>query len=217
MTRVFLFSILFGFFLGYVVRGHAAELPAAGARSRTSIAPRAEPGEAAYFLSALAANGPTGLSESDAPEMKTTGNFREILAEISRSAPRWNFGLGFGFFAAELSGSAGSGSGPGLSLTSYARDVAGEVARVSTHYRFTNHFEAGLTADLLFGSDVGFSSDYFSAHTSTAWLGGAEMLYGFDLAGMRMKLGARYFSSLALPGRTLSGAQAVLEAGMPVF
>ncbi len=218
MTRIFFVSIVFGFFLGYVVRGHAAELSAPSGRSTVSTAPRPKSAGATYLLSAIAATGPAGLAESDSPDLKTGGNFREILAELSRSAPRWNFGVGFGFFAAELTGTANpSSGGSGLSLTSYSRDVEGEVARLSARYRLTDHLEAGLTADLLFGSNVSFSSDFFDEKTNSAWLGGTEMLYGFDVAGMRVKLGARYFASLGLPGRTLSGFQGVLETGVPVF
>lgn len=217
MTRIFFVSIVFGFFLGYAVRGHAAELPAPHARSSTTTAPLAKSTGATYLLSAIASTGPAGLSESDSPDLKTTGNFREILAEISRSAPYWNFGLGLGFFAAELTGTANPSTGPGLSLTSYSREVAGEVARISAHYRLADHFEAGLTADLLFGSNVGFSSGVFDEKTSTAWLGGPELLYGFALGGMRVKFGARYFASLGLGDRTLSGFQGVLETGVPVF
>jgi len=205
MTRIFILSVIFGFFLGYAVRGHAAE-------ARTST----------YTLDAAAAYGPASLSESDAPDVATKGNFREVLAVFTRSSPRWTFGAGIGVFAADLTGTGTAApSSTGFALRSYTRSVAGEVARLDARYRLTDHFSAGLFTDLLFGGDVAFSSDVFDGGAATTWLGGTELLYGFgtgrDFLGMRVNVGARTFASFGLNGRRLDAIQGVFEASLRVF
>jgi hypothetical protein len=199
MTRIFLFSMLFGFLLGYTVRARASE--------------------PTNLLTAALSYGPSSVSDSAAPGLETKGNFREVLAMMNRSTARWNFGAGIGFFASDLTGTSHATSGSGLALSSYTRSVAGEAARLAAHYRLTDHLEAGLTADLLFGSDVSFSSSLFDT-SSTAWLAGTEILYGFgrnvDLLGFEFKAGLRYFASVSLAERRLDAFQAVLEAGLPL-
>ena len=203
MTRIFLFSVFLGFLLGYTVRGHAAE-------SGTSLA-------------AALNYGPSSLSDGSAPGIDTHGTFRQAIALLSRSTARWSYGAGFGFFASDLTGKsrAAPASGAALALDSFSRTVSGEVARLSGRYRMGDHFEAGLSADLLFGSDVSFSSNLFDSSSSTAWLMGTELLYcfgnGSDLFGLRLKAGARAFASLGLPDRRLDAVQAVFEAGAPIF
>lgn len=213
MTRIFLFSILIGFFLGYAVRGHAAEI-GTSARTTSPVPPTGK----AYALTAALAYGPSTVSDRDSPDLSTTGNFREALLGLARETPRWAFGAGLGFFASDLTGTSRSTASTGtLGLRTYSRQTAGEVARVSAHYRITDRLEAGLSADLLFGSDVSFSPYLFDTHSNTAWLAAAEVLYGFDLAGIQWKGGARYFASLGLPARSLDAFQGVLEAARPIF
>ncbi len=198
MTRIFLFSMIFGFLLGYTVRAHAAE--------------------PTNTLTADLSYGPSSVSDSTAPDLDTKGNFREVLAMMNRSTARWNFGAGIGFFASDLTGTSHAGSGNGLALSSYSRSLAGEAARLAVHYRITDHLEAGLTADLLFGSNVSFSSSLFDS-SSTAWLAGTEVLYEFGKGfgkGFEIKAGLRYFASLSLADRRLDAIQAVLEAGLPL-
>jgi hypothetical protein len=211
MTRIFLFSVIFGFLLGYTVRGHAAEIPSGASFTRNHPVKN-------YSLSAAFNYGPSSLSERDAPDLNTRGNFRQVLAMLNRKVLRWNFGAGLGFFASDLTGTnTAAPSGSSLGLSRYSREIAGEVARIAGSYRLTDHLAVGLSLDLLFGSDVGFSSNVFESEMSAAWLAGTELLYGFELGGVQWKAGPRYFASLNLPDRRLDAVQGVLEAEMPVF
>ena len=213
MIRIFVVTLLFGFFVGFVTRGHAAESGESVTRT-----PRTEPApQKTFSLSAVAEYGPSTLSDAKASDLDTRGNFREGLAVFSRTFARDGaIGAGFGFFASDLTGTNRNGTSA-VGLSSYARSLSGEVARIIARYRLSEHFEAGISADLLFGSNLGMSSDVFETPRHTAWLGGAELLYGFNLGGVRLKTGAKYFASLGLPERNLRAVQGVVEAGVFAF
>jgi hypothetical protein len=210
MTRIFLFSVVLGFFLGYAVRGHAVEAGTSSIEQKR---------ERPFSLAASVSYGPSSLRDQDMADFDVRGNFREALAMANYTSPRWIFTGGLGVFASDLTGTRRPGTNPGgtLALASYSRQLSGEVARIGARYRFTDHLEAGLLADLLFGTDTSFSANLFDSGTSTSWLASSELLYGVGLFGVQVKVGARYFASLGIPGRTLDGVQAVLEAGTPIF
>ena len=198
MTRIFIVSLLFGFFMGYAVRGHAAE---------RSLA-----------IGAALGYGPASLADSESADLDSGGNFREALATATLSNARFAGGLGIGFFATELTGSrTNAGTASGMGLQSYRRETAGEVARLTGRYRIDDRFEAGIGLDLLFGSDVAFGAGAFGNSRGATWLGAGEILYAFRIAGAPLKAGLRAFTSLGLPDRTLSALQGVLEAGVLDF
>jgi hypothetical protein len=217
MTRIFLFSIILGFFLGYSVRGHAAGI-GTSLSSKPDLSSSSTNSSTGYRVSAVATDGPSSLADHTAKSLDTHGTFREILATLNRESPTWNFSAGAGFFASDLSGTnSAPASTTGFTLSNYSRSVQGEVARVGANYRLTDHLEAGLTAEMLFGSHVDLSSNGFATESTKVWLGGGELLYGFGLAGFRVKAGARYFASLGLTDRSLTGVQGVFEASTPIF
>lgn len=197
MIRIFLVSLIIGFFLGYSVRARA---------------------EAPLALSAWTSLGGSSLSDEATPDLESRGTFGEMLVLGTYELARWNISAGLGFFSSSLSGSRSSTPSTlsGLSLNSYTKETAGEVARLASHYRLTDHLEAGASAELLFGSDVGFSTGFLNSGVKGAWLGGIEILYGFGLGAFEIKAGARAFTSLNLPGRKLEAVAAVLQGSFPL-
>jgi hypothetical protein len=152
-----------------------------------------------------------------------SGAQTEALLLVSFPTEHWIFEAGAGIFYSLLSeSSTGTSSSSGnLTLQSYEMTTQSEILKFSPQYRVTPQFQIGPVAEFLFGADLSFNPGIFRSSKNTAWLGGAQALYRFNLGSpsqpFHLGLGVRYLRSLDLPREQLTSLQGTLQIALPLL
>jgi hypothetical protein len=138
-----------------------------------------------------------------------SGNRTELLLVATRYFDHFALEAGGGWLHDRLSGTGSAGS---FTFSSeLVTDAA--VAEISPQYRLTERLQAGPLIETLFGPDVSFAVS--SSARTLAWLAGAEALYGFELGSRcALRAGARYLTSVGLPGQRSQAVEATLQIGL---
>lgn len=213
MTRIFVVAFCIGFFFGQLLHSNAAETRGTSAvRARISA-----PSGNRYFVGLSGATGSVNLGDRSSPDLKSSGDFSQAVLMGSLETRRFVFELGFGTFSSRITGSSSAAPGMNsLTLNSYSMNRAGELGHLGARYRFTDSVEAGAFTQILFGPDVGFNPTYLKSGMTSAFLAGADALYGFSFIGLRWKAGGRVFQSIGLEDRTLTAFQGVVQTSLAI-
>jgi hypothetical protein len=178
--------------------------------SQSDAAPLAHPLSSVhslYLLSELS-GGASSLSAPSGPNADGSELSAVVLASWNIS--KWTLDGGFGVFENTVSGSS-------TTFTQYEMQTVSLLAKISPQYHLTENLQIGPTAEVLFGSDVGFEAGLANSGQNVSWLMGAQALYAVHSGAFPVKLGLRYLASLNLPKNSLRSVEATIQFGLPIL
>jgi hypothetical protein len=166
------------------------------------------------FVSASISRGTSSLSNPVPGSTDSSGSRTELLLLASYDLTDFVLEGGAGWMRDSLTGTA---SPIGFGVAEYELTTDAAVIELSPLVKLLARLRAGPLLEMLVGDDVSFKPGISESPSRTAWLGGLQALYEFRLGGTALRAGARYLTSLGLPGQQLRSLQATLQFGLPLL